>query len=434
VVSFKVWAIESNDTQSVYPDSNPTGGFSDPTVTITEVWVVGHTAGEPKIAPVDISGLAVGSTQVLAYGMSVTRNADGSVTFSGVEQGDSYGIGTGSNTFNAVDVQDVTGKFDLGIFALTTTNLGNPIDLSLGVTATDHDGDTSTGTIGVSLIPASSSSSAAVIHSALAASSLSTSSTDTSHLVSTNDNHRTFEEHRAANYALLGAVAAAGLAASHQVAAETIHVPSFGAHSGPIMAPQVQLSPQFMVRDGGTHDASVQPTHIVAPDHLMTTTHLSSSTNGALHGLAGQDHGGHQSVTQLLAATEGHVMSHGPAPLTSSAIAIPPAQLLAAHMGGGTGGVEGAQAVATGVHSGGVVARVLADALAGGHGHGPNIDALLHNATGHGHGNAQDALANLASHGSDSVSNGHSGVFAGFHSAPIMEHMMVIHQDAPAQH
>src|SRR3954454_11433239 len=162
VVSFKVWAIESNDTQSVYPDSNPTGGFSDPTVNITEVWVVGHTAGEPKIAPVDISGLANGATMVLAYGMSVTRNADGSVTFSGVEQGDSYGIGTGANTFNAVDTQDVTGKFDLGIFALTTTNEGNPINLHYDLQVTDSDGDYTTvpSAINIELDPTGSSSAA----------------------------------------------------------------------------------------------------------------------------------------------------------------------------------------------------------------------------------------------------------------------------------
>ena len=111
----------------------------------------------------DISGLAVGGTQVIAYGISVTRNADGSVTFSGVEQGDSYGIGTGVNTFNAVDVEDVTGKFDLGIFALTQTNLGSNVDLALGVTATDHDGDTSTGTINLTLAP-DASAQQAVVH------------------------------------------------------------------------------------------------------------------------------------------------------------------------------------------------------------------------------------------------------------------------------
>ncbi|HEX8841714.1 MAG TPA: DUF5801 repeats-in-toxin domain-containing protein, partial [Sphingomicrobium sp.] len=154
VVSFTVWALETSDTQSNYPDSNPTGNFTDTSkVAITEVWVQGHTAGEPKIAPVDITGLAVGSTQALAYGISVTKNADGSVTFSGVEQGDSYGIGTGANHFNSVDVQDVTGKFDLGIFSLTQTNQGHPIDLSFGVTATDADGDTSTGTINMTLVP-----------------------------------------------------------------------------------------------------------------------------------------------------------------------------------------------------------------------------------------------------------------------------------------
>ena len=67
-------------------------------------------------------------------------------------------------------------------------------------------------------------------------------------------------------------------------------------------------------------------------------------------------------------------------------------------------------------------------------GHGPNIDTLLHNAGAHGHGNAQDALADLASHDAAGVSNGHSSVFAGFHGAPLVEHIMAIHQDAPVQH
>ena len=122
-------------------------------------------------------------------------------------------------------------------------------------------------------------------------------------------------------------------------------------------------------------------------------------------------------------------MSHGPAPVTSAAIAIPSAQQLAAHMGHGAD--KGASVDAAAVHTDGAVAKVLADALAGGHGHGPNIDALLHNAATHGH--AQDALAALASHDAGGVSNGHSGVFGGFHNAPIMEHM-AMHQDAMPAH
>jgi hypothetical protein len=138
-------------------------------------------------------------------------------------------------------------------------------------------------------------------------------------------------------------------------------------------------------------------------------------------------------VTQLLAGTEGHGASHGAAAVTAASIAIPPAQLLAAHVGGDKGGAEGAGNAAAGVQSNAVVSQVLADSLAGGHGHGPNIDTLLHNAVGHGHGNAQDALAALASHDAAAVSFGHSGVFAGFHNAPIME-QMIMHQDAPAAH
>jgi hypothetical protein len=111
---------------------------------------------------------------------------------------------------------------------------------------------------------------------------------------------------------------------------------------------------------------------------------------------------------------------------------MPSAQMLAAHMGVGKGGAAEAQN-ATDVQSNAVVGKVLADSLAGGHGHGPNIDALLHNAAGPGHGHGQDALAALASYDAPAVSFGHSGVFAGFHNAPLMEHM-AMHQDAAPVH
>jgi len=199
------------------------------------------------------------------------------------------------------------------------------------------------------------------------------------------------------------------------------------------MAPQMLPTTQFAARDSGGHEASVQATHIVAEAQLMSTSHLSSPSDGAkAHSFAGHDNGGHQAVTQLLHGTEGPAMHHGPAPVTAASIAIPSAQMLAAHMGVGKGGAE-AQNV-TDVQSNAVVGKVLADSLAGGHGHGPNIDTLLHNAGAHGHGNAQDALAALASHDAAGVSNGHSSVFAGFHGAPLVEHIMAIHQDAPVQH
>jgi hypothetical protein len=102
---------------------------------------------------------------------------------------------------------------------------------------------------------------------------------------------------------------------------------------------------------------------------------------------------------------------------------MPSAQQLAglAHNGDGVQHVEGK-----------VVAQVLSDALQGGAGHGPNLDALINALPGHGgHGNPLEALA---SHGDGAVSFGHSGGFAGFtsgHGAPIME-IVMMHQDAPA--
>ena len=81
---------------------------------------------------------------------------------------------------------------------------------------------------------------------------------------------------------------------------------------------------------------------------------------------------------------------------------------------------------------------MLADSLAGGHAKGPNLDALLQNATeAHGHGGAHSAaLAALASHAAENVSNVHSGHFVGFamsQGASIMDHM-TMHQDAAPAH
>jgi len=341
---------------------------------------------------------------------------------------------TTADGFDSLEIRNVGGQeFKIGDFnTLAVTN--GPKDITVPISVVDGDGDTvSSGNLAIH-VDGSSSSSAAVVNTMMATNSLaSTSNLSSDHLVSTNDNHRSFEEHRSANSAaLLGAIAAAGLSSAHEVAAEGFHGSSHAVHSGPIMTPQMLPTAHFAARDSG-HEASVQPTHIVAEAQLMSTSHLSSPSDGAkAHSFAGHDSGGHQAVTQLLHGTEGPAMHHGPAPVTAASIAIPSAQMLAAHMGVGKGGAE-AQNV-TDVQSNAVVGKVLADSLAGGHGHGPNIDTLLHNAGAHGHGNAQDALAALASHDAAGVSNGHSSVFAGFHGAPLVEHIMAIHQDAPVQH
>jgi VCBS repeat-containing protein len=324
-----------------------------------------------------------------------------------------------------------SGKVDLVSVGVQSSNHDNTIPVDM--TFTDNDGDTVTGSTTIHVVDGGTATTPNAVVNTLMA--LNTTSTDTSSLVSTNDNHRSFEEHRAGNNAaLLGAIAAAGLGAAEQAAASTFHGSLHGSHSDPIVTQQTLPDTQFTVQDSGADPASVQPTQVVADTQLASASHLSSGSDAAnAHGFAGHQAAAHEAVTQLLAGTEGHGANHGAAAVTAASIAIPPAQLLAAHVGAGNGGVGGAENAATGVQSNAVVSQVLADALAGGHGHGPNIDTLLHNAVGHGHGNAQDALAALASHDTAGVSFGHSGVFAGFHNAPIMEQMMM-HQDAAPVH
>jgi hypothetical protein len=300
-------------------------------VTITEVWVVGHTAGEPKTDPVDISGLAVGDTMAIAYGISVTRNSDGSVTFSGVEQNDSYGIGTGSNTFNAVDVQDVTGKFDLGIFALTTTNQGHNIDMNFGVTATDADGDPSTGTIDVTLVPSGSSSLSTL--SVQSNQLLSQEPLNTSSLFSSTDSESQ-KTTTNSNNVLMGAFAAAGLAASDPLAAEGNHTSldsQLGSNGGevhlaslaPVAVDSVNdpSSSELLGQGGGAGSAKSESSH--ANGH---------STDAATHDTAAGHSTDVQAPASLPQGTDAPANDAGgaPAALTAMGVNMPSAEQLAA--------------------------------------------------------------------------------------------------------
>jgi T1SS-143 domain-containing protein len=146
--AFTVWALDSNVAQGTEPDRNPAGGFSDASITsVTEVTVKDFLSGDSTT--VDVTGFVVGVFTPVAYGISARVNADGSVTFSGIQQGDSYGINTGAGEFNAVVVQSEpagTGgstqdSFDLGIFSIGVANEFEPIDLSIPIILTDADGD-----------------------------------------------------------------------------------------------------------------------------------------------------------------------------------------------------------------------------------------------------------------------------------------------------
>ena len=127
-----------------------------------------------------------------------------------------------------------------------------------------------------------------------------------------------------------------------------------------------------------------------------------------------------QAPTELLQGTDApaHNEVVAQTPVTAAAVAMPaPAVAGAAH----SGPVQGNE----------VVAQVLVDALHGGG--GGTIEALVNALPNNGGASAAEALA---SHMAAGVSNGDTGVFAGFqggHIALTMESMMV-HQDAVPAH
>jgi VCBS repeat-containing protein len=393
-VSFKVWAIESDDTQATYPDSNPAGGFGDdPTVTITEVWVVGHTAGEPKIDPVDISGLANGDTMAIAYGISVTRNADGSVTFSGVEQNDSYGIGTGANEFNAVAVQDVTGKFDLGIFALTTTNQGDPVHLAFDLNITDADGDTIllTDAINVTVNPAGADTLAATT---LSVSESHVSGHDTSSFSSLLASDTLQVEKSAANSnttLLAAAVAASGFVGT-QAAAASPGNSDFG-HQMAGDSPSLAAKFASLAVDPGGENRSMLSgeTKVAANDEVQTLSQNQGHTESAqsTHGL---DNAGAHMPAELSAIFAS--ADQGPAADAQAAGPVAPAVAMVSAEALQAAGVDG-----TAKHAG-VVEKVLADAL--GHDGPPTVDGLLQAIGGQGGGQLA-AISHVASPAADAV-------------------------------
>ena len=158
-----VYALDSTLASGQAPDTDPTDGFGGDSVVITEVTVTKFNDPTPDTPTVtfDLTGFVDGQS-TSSGGITVTFNDNGSetwVTIGGLQQGDSYSIDTGANTFNgvAVTVLDDAGQpwtqddLDLGIFSIGTFSAGDDIELSVGVVATDEDGDTATGTIDVTI-------------------------------------------------------------------------------------------------------------------------------------------------------------------------------------------------------------------------------------------------------------------------------------------
>ncbi len=178
-VGFRVYAIDSTNTQATAPDSNPDNGLGagETIEQITFVTVTDYLTGATS-AEFNVLSLAIGATGNVGFGVTVTRNADGSVTFNGIQEGDSYAIKT-TEEFSAIIVKATSGEFDLGVLSIGSFNAGEDIELSFGVVATDEDGDTATGTINVTVDQDGSSAGAMAAASTTSTQSLASFSTDT---------------------------------------------------------------------------------------------------------------------------------------------------------------------------------------------------------------------------------------------------------------
>jgi hypothetical protein len=184
--------------------------------------------------------------------------------------------------------------------------------------------------------------------------------------------------------------------------------------------------------------SSVAPTHVVQP---VVASHAVQSSNGSghYHEAAQYGHGGVSGdarqasvMTELLhGSTAGHAVPANAAAITAHAVTMPSAQALAAALA--PHGTAQAQPAAStdGAQHNQVVSKVVADALNGGDGHGPNIDSLLNSLPGHV--GPPDALEALAAQG---LALAFHGAMPAGYGAPhaLLSVEMVMQQHAPPAH
>ena len=264
-------------------------------------------------------------------------------------------------------------------------------------------------------------------------------SLETTSLLASNDNtsQHTQETQRVANggqnVVLMGALAAAGLEAGHG---------SLNAHSTG-GADSGHSSGIDTIEAAAVSGPAVEASYSVAPAHGIEAMPVAEAVETAMgtprfHGMddhaRGSVHTDAQQgpeMTELLqgSAAPAHGQAADATPVTAAAVAMPSAEQLVAATGGSDAGAQAQGSVAgESAQHNQVVGKVLADALHGGEGHGPNIDAMLH--AMHGNAPAHDVIEAFASHSGSAVPFGHTGfgmAFAGPHGMLGVEMM---HSDA----
>ncbi|MGH6706270.1 MAG: hypothetical protein ACREB1_05615, partial [Sphingomicrobium sp.] len=336
----------------------------------------------------------------IAYGVSAQLQADGSVIFTGVQQGDQYGIETGTD-FNAVAVtslpagvgpvggESTTNSFDLGVFSIGQVDTGDPINVSYDLSITDADGDTIAlpGAIDITFEPATE----ALAFSSLSASGPTDGGDSFSNLSFTNDNSKWGGANGNAfgnvgNTGIVaGMVAASGMAAMSTTSFNSFNEPSFDmmVHDS-FQQFGAQVVGRESINDNGF--ASISFGNELSEPAFDAVSLSGSSFNdfgSGGHSLDVQSFGGAAPVVAT-SFGGGDIPAFSAQAFVATAPTVGMASAEALQLAGLAGNVQ----------HGGSVEKILADAL--GHGAPPTVDGLLEVITGHG-GGVIDAIANAAS-------------------------------------
>ena len=146
------------------------GGNNTTAMTITAIaadddgeFAIGSTpeAGESFVAIDSITIFDENGNDVTTS-VTITTNANGSVTIDGIKEGWSYSIAT-TDAFNAIQVEAIPGEkpFKLGLFSIGGGAVEVPIDLSYDIELVDGDGDSVTSTIDITIADPPETSDAA---------------------------------------------------------------------------------------------------------------------------------------------------------------------------------------------------------------------------------------------------------------------------------
>jgi hypothetical protein len=321
----------------------------------------------------------------------------------------------------STDVNDGPFKIsDIGFVTPSTT--AQQAVLNFNATIQDGDGDTASapftvtvGTAPVATLAATSSISAAETQD------------DSATLLAVSDQSggKKLAEPANSNTAIIGAVAAVGLAATPVAANDTVSLESNGQAAVEVAAEQVAI------------EASEQSGSPSGVQGFAGETREALDTDSEVATTAARDSGSEQARLTSEAAqapepdalpqgTEAPASAPAQSSFTSAGVAMPSAEMLeaaanenAAAQGEGRG---------QGTHE---LGRVLADALAGGR-DGPNLDAVINALARHGQGGDQgvdDALASQAAAAVPGWNMGGGAHFQTAHSAFTVEAMM-LHHDA----